>query len=159
MTASGVFGQGYGLRKIEPIAGLVHLGEERIAQVPGWTRESASRFLKGMPAFHEFLKECEGLVRVASASSATSAAGAMAGEKNGVVFSGFRDKSLEKILVEKGYVIQDTVTLSGTVCVLVRDGDGEGVQETVKIKKAREKGIHVRTVEQIMAELDQEKKK
>jgi hypothetical protein len=43
--------------------------------------------------------------------------------------------------------------------VLVRDGDGEGVQETVKIKKAREKGIHVRTVEQIMAELDQEKKK
>jgi hypothetical protein len=153
MTASGVFGQGFGLRKIEPIVELIPLGEEKIAEVPGWTRESASRFLKGMPAFHEFLKECEGLIRVAASGGTTAVSVAsvanIGSKKNGVVFSGFRDKMLEKKLVENGYAIQDTVTLSGTAYVLVRDG--ENVQETVKIKKAREKGIPVITVEQIIA--------
>jgi NAD-dependent DNA ligase len=146
MTASGIFGPGFGLRKIEPVVDRISLGAEKMAEVPGWTRESASKFLQHMPAFDTFVRDCQGLLTIADRACATKTK-----KKGVVVFSGFRDKELEKWLVERGYTVGDSVTATGTVCVLVR-GDKE--IETIKTKKAREKGIPVQTVEEFCRSME-----
>lgn len=138
MTASGIFGQGFGLRKIEDVVDQISLGVDKMAEVSGWTRETAERFLRKMPEFEAFVQDCQGLLTIASAQSQT---------KNGtVVFSGFRDQDLEKRLVGEGYSVGERVT-SQTRCVLVRKGK---YKETVKTKKAQEKGIPVLTVEEFI---------
>jgi NAD-dependent DNA ligase len=143
MTASGIFGPGFGLRKIEPVVDRIPLGAEKMAEVPGWTRESASKFLQYMPAFEAFVRDGQGVLTIADRACTTPVTNNGGGGV--VVFSGFRDKELERRLVERGYTVGNGVTATGTVCVLVR-GDKE--TETVKTKKAREKGIPVQTVEE-----------
>jgi NAD-dependent DNA ligase len=145
MTASSVFGQGIGIRKIQKlveacpdILGLtVSEAIPKISLVDGWTTPSATRFMENLSFFKKFLQECPTLsislpITIATATTATL---------KSIVFSGFRDQNLEQH-ISNHYTVENSVTAK-TSLVIVKDL----TVETTKTKKAKQLGIPIETLE------------
>jgi DNA ligase (NAD+) len=157
MNASNKF-SGFGQRKLDAlIAGLadnqrVLTGKPReitldeITQLEGFQAKTAQAFLTALPVFRTWLAE-HPQIRVSVDSLAdieatgpklTVSPGLAAYLKQNIVFTGFRDESMEAKVVAAGGKIQSGI--SGTTQLVVAADLSKG---SSKLDKAREKGISV----------------
>ena len=151
MAASNAFGRGFAEKRLESIL-RAHpcIVSDRstpsvaeLTRVAGIETKTAAAFLKGLPAFWNFV-DSEGL-------DMTSDPGTNAGTDQGtnvhmkligqtVLFTGFRDRDLEASAVAHGATIASTLT-KGVSVVVTKD------EHTVnsKVDKARGRGVAVVT--------------
>ena len=151
MTASGVFGNGIGLKKIQKITGAIpNLLEEasnekklvsKIAALSGWTVEGAQDFVERLPEFRRFLDTCP-MIGLESPATKTTSETTI---QYSVVFSGFRDAELEKHLASQGIQVAATLT-KGVRYLVVKDDS----MTTTKTEKARQMGVAILSREKFM---------
>ena len=157
MSASNLFGRGFGERKIAPIMELypnilnsVESKEEKIAkvlQVKGVAGKSAEAFVEGIDAFNAFFGEIKG-ISATSMKSVTSAINSSSVSavvdtnhplyKKSVVLTGFRDKDLLQRMKEVG-AVQGTSVSKNTFAVVVKQAGETGA----KIEAAQKIGVPV----------------
>jgi len=154
MTASGVFGNGIGLKKIQKITGaisnLLLEAEEasnekklvsKIAALSGWTTEGAQDFVEHLPEFRRFLATCPMIGVEIPATTTTSDTSI----QYSVVFSGFRDVEFEKQLASQGIQVAPTLT-KGVRYLVVKDDS----VTTTKTTKACQMGVKILSKEKFM---------
>ena len=135
MAASLSFDNGFGEKKLKAVLEVYptllekDLSMEDIIKVESYSDKSAEKFLEYLPRFRDFLKENNYLKfsKIKKEKKFSKV----------VVFSGFRDKELEKRIEEIGGKIGSSVT-SKTDLLIVKDDSGSS-----KVKKAKELGIKI----------------
>ncbi len=167
MNASNKF-SGFGQRKLDAIiSGIadnqrVLTGKPReitldeITQLEGFQAKTAQAFLTALPVFRTWLAE-HPQIRVSVDSLAdieatgpklTVSPGLAAYLKQNIVFTGFRDESMEAKVVAAGGKIQSGI--SGTTQLVVAADLSKG---SSKLDKAREKGISVMSKAEFAAQI------
>jgi NAD-dependent DNA ligase len=146
MAATSFFGFGIGARKIQLVLDEMDVLSdeavtlEKIAAVSGWSTTSAESFLRGLTAFREFVA-VEGIPlqtrRRAEATLTTKK----------FVFSGFRDKEMERRIEAVGGKVVSSVS-KDTSYVVVKDA---AAASSSKTKKAIELGIAIITEKELHA--------
>jgi NAD-dependent DNA ligase len=150
MSASNVFGQGFGIRKLEPLvkafpdilAKTPAIGE--IKKVDGYSDKTATAFLEGLPKFREFLAT-NAFLQVAESQQTVITKTKLAGLT--VVLTGFRSQDLEGRIVEAGGKVGSSI--SSNTSILVAKDVGE---TSSKIKKAMEYGVHIMSIDGFIRE-------
>ena len=151
MSASNIFGRGFGDRKIKLVldnlgTGILISDElkaekiNRIAAIEGMAMKTASAFVEQIPAFLTFLEECglQGkLVRVVPDETST---GSSVLCKKSIVMSGTRDKTLEQTLKDVGATLGSSVS-KNTFAVITPDKNSK----TGKMSDAKRHGVKVYT--------------
>jgi NAD-dependent DNA ligase len=156
MSASNIFGRGFGDRKIKLVLdevgpGILTSGEsvgdktKRIAAIKGMASKTASAFVEQIPTFLAFLEEC-GLQGKLSNNTAvtepvvTVAAASHPLYKKSIVMSGSRDKALEQRLKDIGATLGSSVS-KNTFAVITPEPESE----TGKVSDAKKHGVPVYT--------------
>ena len=156
MSASNIFGRGFGDRKIKLVLdevgpGILTSGEsvgdktKRIAAIKGMALKTASAFVEQIPTFLAFLEECglQGKLlnnTVVPEPVASVAATSHPLYKKSIVMSGSRDKALEQRLKDIGATLGSSVS-KNTFAVITPDVDSE----TGKVSDAKKHGVPVYT--------------
>ena len=149
LTASNAFGRGFGERKLKIITEeyeyvaydrekALKLKIDDIERLKGMARISAMQFIEGLPKFFEFCDEL-GIKCKREKKNAVVTNSIFAGKK--FVFSGFRNKELEKIIEGNGGTVTTTVSKSTDYLIIKSDDE-----KSTKIDKAKEYGIVIMTV-------------
>ena len=171
MTASNVFGKGFGKRKIKPVVKKYSnlfelyssgkkLTRDNLLEVEGYSYVSADAFLKGMPKFMKFMKNNPyfKIEKQKSSLSSTSKSTSTKSSKSSsltkstplssnnfegkkVVFTGFRDKILEEKIVNLGGSVSSSVS-KNTNYLVVKDEETRGA----KYDKAVELNVKIITL-------------
>lgn len=174
MSASCVFGHGFGVRMINPVLEMYPdiMMRDRtlveLVQVPGYGDLRAQRFIEGMPKFRAFMADCPILIQYlqhsmqqhalkAQARQAAMQAESQAVQTGGVaresldgktiVFTGTRDKALEAAMEDRGGKVGSGVT-KATFMLVNGGGKGDG---SSKEKKAKEYGLPILSHEEFKA--------
>jgi len=150
MSASNLFGRGFGERKIAPIMdlfpnilNLVESKEEKVKkvlQVKGIAEKSAEAFVEGISDFNLFFVEVKGL----NVQTSVPVLQALACDelhplfKKTVVLTGFRDKDLLQQLKDVG-AIQGTSISKNTFALVVKQSGETGS----KIGNAKNAGVPI----------------
>jgi len=145
MTASNIFGQGFGIKKFDAIL-KVHpdiirkkYNEKKIIEIikeiDGFEEKTAIKFAKGLPKFIEFLKTIP-MIRISTPDKISD--NKLKDIK--VVFSGFRDKELEDLIENHGGKVVGTIS-KNTNYLIVKDLN----ETSSKITKAKELNIKIIT--------------
>lgn len=143
MTASNMFGRGWGVKKFNLI--LYHINfntiiklnknnlKKMLLNIKGFDKKSVDQFMKGIIKFISFLK---------SHSEITFNINKKKGKLHNkeFVFSGYRNKELEKIIESLGGKISNSVT-NNTNIVIVKEIN----KSTSKTKKAKLLNIKIMT--------------
>jgi NAD-dependent DNA ligase len=145
MVASNMFGRGLGDKKVSAIC-AAHKGDldamtvESVTQVDGIGEATARTFIQALPAFRAFLRHV--------GRSATPRHENTRAERNSmnVVFTGFRDKDLEKRIIDMGGSLQSNVTKTTTL-VVAKDPS----EQSTKLDKARQLGIKIVSKEDMLS--------
>jgi NAD-dependent DNA ligase len=157
MSASNIFGRGFGQRKTELIMKNypnVLDSQERdpmkVAKIDGMAKKTAEEFVSHIPAFIEFLRECHlehKLTRLEPVNpiNETMDTSHTLYEKS-VITTGFRSKELEERLKKVGAKIGSSVNKS-TFAVIVKDKEST----SGKSQEARTLGIPVFTEDEFVA--------
>ena len=165
MASSNIFGRGISEKKIEPILEMYpnilnEVGSnttqdelnkkiEMVKKVKGIAEKTAELFVSKIGLFIEFLKECGLEYKLSSDGHGN---GHLDGEGNGkadldvnhplygktVVFTGFRDDNLEKMIKKLGGKIGSSVS-KNTFVVVTKDKD----DKTGKVLQAEKAGVNV----------------
>ena len=150
MKASNIFGRGYGERKITPVLEkypdiLVSENTDQekinmIVKVDGWSTKTATEFVKNIPDFLQFMKDCGLMDKVTykKEEKKIDSSHVIYGKK--IVFTGFRDKGLMEEITEKGGIISSAVS-KNTFAVIVKNLD----EDTGSAEKARALGVSIFT--------------
>ena len=155
MSASGIFGRGMGSKKIQHALdmypGLLSMPDSEVAsavnKAEGFAAKSSQQFASHLPAFKEFLADLGISEKSApAASAAPKADGPLKGVK--VVFSGGKHPDVEAKIVAAGGEIGSSVSKNTSYLVLKDINSTSG-----KAKKARELGIPIVTVEDLVKQL------
>ena len=155
MSASGIFGRGMGSKKIQHALdmypGLLSMPDGEVAsavtKAEGFASKSSQQFASHLPAFKEFLADLGISKKSApSASAAPKADRPLKGVK--VVFSGGKHPEVEKSIVAAGGEIGSSVSKHTSFLVLKDIDSTSG-----KAKKARELGVPIVTVEDLVKRL------
>jgi NAD-dependent DNA ligase len=130
MSASNLFGRGFGQKKLEPIMEMwptiltdVLSKEEKVAkvmQVKGVAHKSAELFVDNIGAFNEFMAQLTLATPVQAHAQASSVDETHPLYKKTVVLTGFRDKKLAEQLKNAGAVQGATVNKS-TFALIMKD--------------------------------------
>ncbi|KAG1653621.1 hypothetical protein FOA52_007627 [Chlamydomonas sp. UWO 241] len=145
MVASNAFGQGIGERKIEAILrGLKNAKNpsvEDLVSIPGVSDIIARKYVAGLKKYDAFVNAASLKKIVASACAASKApkkneTGKWAGQV--VVFTGVRDKALEKEIERGGGRVSTSVS-KNTTLVFAKDPD----ESSNKLDLARSLGIKI----------------
>ena len=153
MSVSNTFGRGMGTKKLDLIFDVYpdilvsdESDEEKVAKISdikGFTEKSATQFVEGSKKFIEFMKQIglykSKVMKVTLKKKKVSTGHKLEGKT--VVFTGFRDKDLEKKLSEIGAKVGSTVSKS-VCCVVVKDLEALK-QDSAKTRAARKLGILV----------------
>tara|TARA_Y100000389_G_scaffold171916_1_gene179910 strand:+ start:2839 stop:5766 length:2928 start_codon:yes stop_codon:yes gene_type:complete len=158
MALSGCFGRGMGEKKItEVISKYPHILQDYIVdkeddlitnvmEVPGFSTKTSTQFVLGISSFKEFCDEIDVRLDIKSQtktqSKSQSKSQTLSG--NSFLFTGFRDKNLEKEIIEKGGDIKSSLSKS-TTYLIVKD---ETINNT-KTQKAVEYGAKVITTDML----------
>jgi DNA ligase (NAD+) len=141
-SASNCFGKGIGQRKLKKILDqynrLDNLTVDDIIKIDGYSDKSAHIFINGQEDFSNWLSKLKTKINLK-----TQEAKKIIMSDRSVVFTGFRDKELEKILEEQGWKISSSVSKKTTVVVCDDKNSGSS-----KIKKAEELGVEVFLVDE-----------
>ena len=174
MSASNIFGRGFGQRKMELILRnyprVLDMGERdpvKVAQIEGMARKTAEEFVSHIPAFVAFLEECHlehklgtgvgtgvGVVETAGPGVPVGVGGPEVVEVDTthplfgktVVMTGFRSKVLEERLKAVGAKNGSSVSRT-TLAVLVKDR----ASSSGKVKDAEKLGVPIYTEEEFTA--------
>ena len=119
---------------------------DAVAEIPGWSRESAEGFVSNLPAFKRFMEELGVKPKMAVAAVKVVADGKLKGQV--ILFTGFHPKDLADAAARQGAEIADGFGKKVTMLV-IKD---ESVSNE-KTKKALASGIPVRTAAQFQAML------
>jgi NAD-dependent DNA ligase len=141
-VGSGIFGRGIGTKRTELAFGIVPANlvakkglVDQVAEIPGWSKESAEGFVENLPAFKKFMTEIK-VKPKAPVVVKPVAKGKLVGQV--ILFTGFHPKDMEEEVVRQGGTLADTWGKKVTILV-VKD-------ETVsneKTKKAAAAGVPV----------------
>jgi NAD-dependent DNA ligase len=140
MGAHNAFGRGVGVRKMKALYdafnGDMSLCESysKILDVKGFEHKTATKVQTGYPQFLNFLREVQKVVVIAPYMPPAS--GNFSGKI--VVFTGFRDANLQKLIEQAGGKIGSSIS-SKTSLVVTNNPDGA----SSKLDKARELNIPI----------------
>ena len=146
MAASNFFGRGMGRRRLRAILDeypeILEKNQsiedmvQEVAKIKGFAKKTAERFAKNVAKFKQFARDIGYNIKVEQKVKNT-------GHplfKKKIVITGFRDKLLQKAIIEAGGVMGSNVS-SNTFAVLVKDTD----EDTGKAEQARQKGVPLMT--------------
>jgi len=144
MSGTNIFGAGVGIKKFNLILDkypnilkiLISKEEilKKIILIDGFEEKTANKFVNNLDKFKKFLKDNPN-IKVKNTKKK------LKGKKylgKTIVFSGFRDKELEEIIISEGGKITTTIT-NNTDLLIVKDIN----DNSSKIKKAKELGIKI----------------
>ncbi len=149
MVASGVFGRGIGIRKLRKALEVVDgefdkLASVDLASVEGFQDKTAGRVMSALPSFVEFFGRVQSSIALAPFNNAVN--GKFSGQV--VVFTGFRDNSLKRQLIELGAQVVDSYTKKVTMVIARDPNDG-----STKLNKARANGAKIVGLDEIESQL------
>ena len=162
MKASNIFGRGFGERKLKPVLekypGILldkESDSEKVAKlesVEGWSTKTSNEFVKHIPLFNAFMKEC-GLEKRLNKETITGNGSSgieafsdvdilhsLYGKR--IVITGFRPKEFMELLESKGAILSSSVSKK-TFAVIVKTLD----EDTGKAEQGRQLGVSVMTPE------------
>lgn len=147
MTASNLFGHGLGSKKLalilksDPNILKVKLSKnkfiEKIKEIDGFDVKTASQFVENIEKFNKFLEKNK-KIKIKVVTKETKSNGKFKNLK--FVFTGFRDKELEKIIEKEGGTLSSAVS-GNTDFVVTIDKDSD----SSKVTKAKSLGIKILT--------------
>ena len=146
MHASNTFGQGFGERKLSLVLqqipkvanGKYQPSLEELQALEGFSTISAKKYIQGLAKFRTFC-EINGLHSNLVTSQPLPILNPQGKWSNQtIVFTGFRNKEWEDIIIANGGIIGSTIT-SKTTIVVAKDTD----KLSSKLQKALEKGIKI----------------
>lgn len=149
--AHPAFGRGVGVRKMKKLydafAGDISKLKSvaTIAAVDGFDHKTASKIGAGYETFMEFVEDCGSALSFAKYEAPKG--GDLSGQT--FLFTGFRDKGLEKQIEDKGGKISSSVSSKLTYLVAVDPNETSG-----KLTKARELGTKIITRDQLIEVLN-----
>lgn len=158
MQASNAFGRGFGTRKLEPI--IKQLPKivtdvtykpsiDDLIKIDGVSIITANAFLKGLEEFRKFSKVIESVIKCTSSMPLNNNKSKKTLLLNEViVFTGFRDKQLEELVILNGGKIATSVSGKTTI-IVAKDPDAD----SQKLKDAKKKGIKIIGKEEFEANL------
>ncbi len=148
--AHSAFGRGIGQRKMKKLydafKGDIRFlkNTDAIVAVEGFEEKTANKIAAGYEAFTEFLRDVSANSQTITFSKYEAPkTGDLSGES--FLFTGFRDKKLEKTIVEKGGKIASSVSSKLTYLVAADPNEDSG-----KLKKAREIGTKIISRDQLL---------
>jgi NAD-dependent DNA ligase/DNA polymerase/3'-5' exonuclease PolX len=153
MSASNIFGRGISEKKIEPILeafpDILTSGEspeekiKKVMSVKGMAKKTAELFVNNIPAFLDFMKECnlDNLLEKVEQKLAVDESHPL--YQKSIVMTGFRDENLGLMLKNVGAKLGSSVS-KNTFAVLVKDKD----EDTGKANDARALGVPLYTPEE-----------
>jgi DNA ligase (NAD+) len=148
MVASNLFGRGFGEKKLQLILNShPEILEGKILsslnKIDGIGEKTAKQFIENLGVFNMFLKEigytCSNTLKSTKGETDSSMKGLI------IVFTGFRNKELEKQIVEKGGKIGTAISKTTSMVVA-----SDPTEDTGKLKKARELGIPIYSKEEFL---------
>jgi len=151
MTASNVFGIGFGERKLLPLVTKYPnimkdwkmFNKGHIIDVEGFSTISAEAFLENLPKFVEFLEEHQFLkYEVPKKNSLLTVSASSKLKDASIVMTGFRDADLEEKIISLGGTVSSGVSSKTSVVIAKDPSSNSG-----KVKKAKELGVEVVSVE------------
>jgi len=155
MSASNIFGRGISEKKIEPILEAVpdiltsnDSVEEKIKKivnVKGMAKKSAELFVSNIPAFLQFINECNIQDKLTLKNVIATFDESHPLYKKTIVITGFRDENITNLLKSVGANLGSSVS-KNTFAVLVKDKD----DDTGKAVEARKLGIQLLTPEEFI---------
>lgn len=134
LSLSNLLGRGFGEKKINLILShfpnwdKVNPSISDISSIRGMTEKSTTLFIDKIPKIKKFLTDIDYKIKKVCI------------ENNGktILFSGFRDKEMEKQLKERGFKIESSFRKDLDYLIILSDK-----KETDKMKKAKEFGIKI----------------
>jgi|688.fasta_scaffold00020_131 DNA ligase (NAD+) len=159
MTASNVFGRGFGEKKLKLIMDeysyipnnkvkSLQLDVADITKIKGMAVVSAQQFIQNLPEFFAFYEElgikCKKTVIVSPQNTSNSKLSIFKDKK--IIFSGFRNKEYEDSIERHGGKIVSSISKT-TDYLIVKDKN----ETTTKIQKAMDLGINIMTKEELEA--------
>ena len=157
MTASNVFGRGFGEKKLKLILDeypyitndkqkALQLTVDDITKIKGMATISAQQFIEKLPKYYEFYEtlgiKCTKTIIQHTISPSSPKLKIFEDKK--IVFTGFRNKDYEKIIEDNGGKVITTISKS-TDYLIVKDKN----DTSSKIDKANELGIKIFTKEEL----------
>jgi len=157
LIASNVFGRGFGEKKMKLILDkypFVSYDKEKskiltiddIMKIPGIAQTTAQQFINGIDEFFNFCEkigiDCEKTQPIKNKFQSKSHLSIFKNKK--VVFSGFRDKDLEKDIEEHGGKIMTTISKLSDYLIIKDESE-----KSLKVKNALEFGIAILTRDEI----------
>jgi DNA ligase (NAD+) len=151
MSASNKLGRNLGTRKIKEIINkypniLVEAENadedelyEKIIEVPGFSDKLSKQFCDNFDKFMKFYKEISKLKDLSRFENIIIENIEGIFSDKSIVFTGFRDLSLEKFIIENGGKINNSV--SSNTYILIHKDDAD--TSTNKFIKAKEKGVKI----------------
>jgi DNA ligase (NAD+) len=144
MAATTIFGVGLGSKKIKLVidkfgenifkmAKISKNTEEEIISLSGWSEISARQFIEKLPEFKKFL---ENNPKITYEISKTSSKGIFKGQN--IVFSGFRDSDLEKLITKEGGAVKNSISTNTSLLITSNIS-----QLTGKVKEATKLGVKI----------------
>lgn len=146
--AHPAFGRGIGVRKMKKLYDafegcITMLGDkERILNVEGFEAKTATKIADGYEAFMEFVQDCSASLSFSKYEAPKG--GDWSGQS--FLFTGFRDKGLEKQIEAKGGKISSAVSGKLTYLVAADPSENSG-----KLTKARDLGTKIISRDQLIA--------
>ena len=153
MAATNIFGRGLGVKKIKTILDtypdiLIYDKDQAlniITNLPGFSNKSAEKFVNHIDYFNEFVQKANLSTiigqKIKDLSKKENIIQHPLNNKK-IVFTGCRDKELEKKLSKYGVIISSSVS-KNTYIVVVRDE----YDATTKSEKAKEIGVSIMTID------------
>jgi len=157
MTASNLFGRGMGEKKLNLIIDKYpyictdqekasKITIEDIKKINGMGDKSSQLFITNLKDFYKFYNSLNIVVPVVDNIPKVKPDNINKKYKNNTyVFSGIRDKELEKIIVASGGTIGSTISRKTTLLIIKNSDD-----ETTKVKKAKELNIPIITYDEFI---------
>ena len=152
MDASNTLGRGIGSKKIEIILENIpeilskrHIPSmSELLDIKGIEKLTAEVFIANLPKYHEFIDSND--IKCQEPLNDNNMLSQEFVEKK-FVFTGFRNKLLEKYITDRGGQVSSTVSKSTTALVCKDNQD-----ESTKVKKAESLGVKVLTLEEFYTE-------
>ena len=156
MDASGVFGRSMGTRRaamvlkampniLSSILSTKEL-QAKIMRIPGFQLITAKQFALGIPKFRVWLKR-HPMITYIKPKAVKPTSSKLSGQT--VVFTGFRDSTLEGLIAKHGGTLGTSVNSKTTVLLVKDPNSGSG-----KLQAARAAGVKIMTAQQFISKFN-----
>lgn len=166
MASTNVFGRGFGRKRLDIIVNAIpdiltideNSVEEKVMELDGFSTKTAGQFAEKLPAFKKFCEENDIDIKKFienTEEEKDDGMGKFDAKKGSAkpsdlvyVFSGFRDKNLERCIISAGGRVTTSISKKTTKLIIKDESSSGG-----KIDKARELGIEVVTLKNFIKNL------